>query len=159
MISRFIWDASSGSLFSEAHPRCWVTLRSVSLNSFGDSFQLTDCFCSLSPSRVAVRLSSGIFCIIGSSINEPVWTLEDEILFCPIILAIPGGPPASCWEWSSIILSSASDVYKIAFLEQILTVFRSIKLILIVFWLFDVLKWSLEFISGVFWYNLAFKTP
>ena len=42
--------------------------------------------------------------------------------------------------------------------EANFNVFRSKICILTVSWVFEVLKWSLEFISGVFWYNLAFKT-
>ena len=42
-----------------------------------------------------------------------------------------------------------ADVYKINYLEQILTVSRSKICILTVSWVFEVLKWSLEFILGV----------
>ena len=44
--------------------------------------------------------------------------------------------------WSTSI--TLADVYKIAFLEQILIIFRSRKWVLAVLWLFEELKWSLE---------------
>ena len=57
----------------------------------------------------------------------------------------------------AVSLQHSTDVYKIDFLAQMLTVFRSEMCVLTVSCVFEVLKWSLESISGVFGYNLAFK--
>ena len=61
-------------------------------------------------------------------------------------------------DLKSILTRFSADVYKIAFGEQILSIFRSRTWILAVFWSFEVLKSSLESTSDAFWRILAFQT-